>query len=298
MSTKLSLGVTLPQFTSDASAFEDGAARAEALGLDSLWAFDHLWPLSGGPERPIFEGWTSLLWLAASTNVTVGTLVSRSSLRHPALLAKMAATAADIAPGRVTIAIGSGDHLSRAENEAFGIPYYAADRRIGQLESTVAVVRAYLAESRISMHDDFSSITDLPSSPTGSVPRVWVGGRSDDTLDLAARFGDGWNAWGGSPERYAQDALRVTEMSQAYDRDVELTWAGTIYLAADDDAALAKLGDKDPSKFVVGGPETVGRALQRFVDAGARHLIASFPDAQDPSVYELFAGPVRKFLEG
>ena len=312
--TEAALGVTLPQFSSDASAFADAAERAEALGLDSLWAFDHLWPLSGGPERPIFEGWSSLSWLAASTGITVGTLVTRSSLRHPAVLAKMAASVAEIAPGRLVVAIGSGDQMSRAENEAFGIPYYAADRRIGQLESTVAVVRTYLTDDTVSHADDYVRITDLPASPSvrrpaeatrppalrrpaeATRPLIWVAGRSDDALDVAARWGDAWNGWGGTPERYAQDALRVTEMAHSYEREVELTWAGTVYLGRDDGEARAKLGDKDPSKFVVGGPEVVGRALRRFVDAGARHLIASFPDAGDPAVFELFAGRVRAAL--
>jgi oligoendopeptidase F len=49
------LGVTLPQFTGDAGRFLDGARRAEALGLDSVWLFDHLWPPWGGPDDPVLE---------------------------------------------------------------------------------------------------------------------------------------------------------------------------------------------------------------------------------------------------
>ncbi len=136
------LGTTLPQFTDDVDRFVNGARRAEQLGLDSVWFFDHLWPLTGGKHRSVFECWTALAWLAESTErIRLGTLVTRSSLRHPAVLAKMAATVGAIAPGRVTIAIGSGDEASRDENESYGIRYFAGAERIGQLTSTVRIVR-------------------------------------------------------------------------------------------------------------------------------------------------------------
>jgi alkanesulfonate monooxygenase SsuD/methylene tetrahydromethanopterin reductase-like flavin-dependent oxidoreductase (luciferase family) len=297
--TDVRLGVTLPQFTADGELFVDGARRAEGLGLDSTWVFDHIWPLSGGKERPIIEGWTALTSIAAATNrIGVGTLVTRSSLRHPAVLSKMAATVGQIAPGRLTIAIGSGDHLSRAENEAYGIPYYAADQRIGQLASTVAVLATHLRGENVTQEDDFVAIRGLPPSPKPSqVPGIWVGGRSDDALAVAAEWGDGWNGWGGTPDRFAQDSQRVTDMAQERGRAIELTWANTVFLARNDDAAKAKLGKRDPAKFIAGGPESVARMLLRFVESGARHLVASFPDAKDPEVFKLYAGPVRDTIE-
>jgi alkanesulfonate monooxygenase SsuD/methylene tetrahydromethanopterin reductase-like flavin-dependent oxidoreductase (luciferase family) len=293
--TEIRLGVTLPQFTTEGDLFFEGARRAEGLGLDSTWVFDHIWPLSGGKERPIIEGWTALASIAAATErIGVGTLVTRSSLRNPAVLAKMATTVGQIAPGRLTIAIGSGDHLSRPENEAYGIPYYAADRRIGQLASTVSVLATHLRGDAVTQEDDFVSIRDFPAElELEQRPAIWVGGRSDDALAVAAEWADGWNGWGGTPDRFAQDSQRVTDMAQERGRAIELTWANTVFLARDDEAAKAKLGERDPAKFICGGPETVAHMLLGFVESGARHLVASFPDAKDPEVFELFAGPVR-----
>jgi alkanesulfonate monooxygenase SsuD/methylene tetrahydromethanopterin reductase-like flavin-dependent oxidoreductase (luciferase family) len=132
--TGVRLGVTLPQFTGDPSKLLDGARRAEDAGLDSVWLFDHLWPLTGGKSRSMFECWTSLAYIAAVTKrVTVGTLVSRSSMRHPVLLAKMAATVHAIAPGRLVVGIGSGDEASRPENDSVGLPYYPGRERTDQL---------------------------------------------------------------------------------------------------------------------------------------------------------------------
>ena len=247
------VGVTLPQFTDDPARFADGARRAESAGLDSVWVFDHLWPLSGNKERPVLEAWTSLAWVAAqTTNVIVGTLVTRSSLRDPAVLVHMARTVAQIAPGRFILGIGSGDQLSRAENEAFGIPYWAGDDRVAQFEATVSEVRRGLE---------------------GTGAHIWVAGRSDDALELAARCGDGWNGWGGTPETYLRDAGIVAEY--AGDRPVELTWGGVIKEEA---------------------PQAQAAHLSGFVGAGARHLVCTYPKAWRPGLYETLAQEVRPLI--
>jgi alkanesulfonate monooxygenase SsuD/methylene tetrahydromethanopterin reductase-like flavin-dependent oxidoreductase (luciferase family) len=293
------VGVTLPQFTAEAETLVGGAERAEALGLDSVWVFDHLWPLSGGKARPIFEAWTSVSWLAAATKrVGIGTLVTRSSLRHPALLAKMAATLAEIAPGRLTIAVGSGDEKSRAENEAFGIPYYAEDERIEQFASTVRVLTSFFEQPEITNSGRRTKIEHLPVSPRPRVrPAVWVAGRSDDALEIAGTYADGWNGWGGTPERWAQDALRATEFAGAAgDRPLELTWGGLAVIGPDADTARSKLGKRDPSQYVVGGPEEIARHLGALIEAGARHVILTFSDAAEPTSYELLATRVKPLL--
>ncbi len=289
------VGATLPQFTDDPERFVDGVRRAEEVGLDSIWLFDHLWPLSGKKERPFIECWTALAWIAAATErIRIGTLVTRSSLRHPALLGKMAATVAAIAPGRVTIAVGSGDDASRAENEAFGIEYLAGPERIEQLISAVGAVRSYLHQETVTIDDGVLSLTDLPTSPRVDAPRLWVGGRSDDVLEVAGRVADGWNGWGGTPTRFAQDAASVVHY--AGEREIELSWGGQIMLGANDADARDRFGDRDPKGWVVGGPDRVAERLRAFVDAGARHVIATFPDPSREGVYEMLAERVRPGL--
>jgi alkanesulfonate monooxygenase SsuD/methylene tetrahydromethanopterin reductase-like flavin-dependent oxidoreductase (luciferase family) len=250
----LQLGVTLPQFTDDAQRFIEGARRAEDAGLDSVWVFDHLWPLSGNKDRPVLEAWTSLAWVAARTEkVAIGTLVTRSSLRNVAVLIHMARTVAAIATGRLIIGIGSGDQLSRAENEAFGIPYWSGAERVEQFEATVVKLRAAVADEGV---------------------RIWVAGRSDDALDLAARCGDAWNGWGGTATTYARDAATVLEY--AGDRGVELTWGGVL---------------KDQPV-----EETAAR-LSGFAGAGARHLVCTFSNAWRPGLYETLAQDVRPLID-
>ena len=289
------LGVTLPQFTDDPERLVSGALAAEELGLDSMWLFDHLWPLGGPRERPIFEGWSTLAYLAARTErIKLGTLVTRSNLRHPAVLAKMAATVEAVAPGRLIVAIGSGDELSRAENEAFGFPYYGGEERIPEMVSAVRSVRACLHEPLATVATPFHQIVELPTEPLPSPPPpLWIGGRSHQVRVAAAELCEGWNSWAAAPDAFAREARTVRE--RAGERPIELSWGGQVILADSDEQAIEMLGERPPREFLLGSPETVAAALQALVDAGADHLIAAFPYAGRPS-YELLAGPVRALL--
>lgn len=254
-------GATLPQFSSDVDVFRRAVDRVTEIGFDSVWVFDHLWPLSGGKERPILESWTTLAWLAERTELRVGTLVTRSSLRNPALLAHMASTVAAIAPGRLTVAIGSGDEKSRGENEAFGLPYWEGEERIAQLASTVRVLRGHLEGSAVSHHDDFADVSNLPPGPRAERPAIWVAGRTDDALEVAGRLADGWNGWGGTVERFKQDASNVVALARG--REVELTWAGIVR-------------DEGEAAEMAAG----------VIDAGARHVILTPPNASSDGAYD------------
>jgi alkanesulfonate monooxygenase SsuD/methylene tetrahydromethanopterin reductase-like flavin-dependent oxidoreductase (luciferase family) len=107
------------------------AHHAEAVGLDSAWVCDHL--LSESPGRPvegIAEGWTLLSALGASTaRLTLGTLVTPTVFRHPALLAKMAAGVDGISGGRLVLGLGAG--FAGAEYPMYGI---AASHRWARFE--------------------------------------------------------------------------------------------------------------------------------------------------------------------
>ena len=286
-------GVTLPQFTSDPQRFAAGAERAGDLGFDSVWVFDHIWPLGGGAEQPILECWSSLAWLAEKTDLHVGTLVTRSSLRHPALLGKMAATVAEIAPGRMTIAIGSGDEMNRAENESIGASYYEGGERIRQLVSTVEVVQRFLNLPEVSLDDEFASVNALPATPKPpSAPAIWVGGRSIEILEVAGRIADGWNGWGANPDGFAADATRVRALAQG--RPFEISWAGQVVL--EEPSADRRPAHGSPADRLAGSPEEIAAALGRVVAAGATHLIASVPSVT-PEDYEGLAEVARLVRE-
>jgi len=291
------LGVTLPQFSDDARRAVQAAQSAEAVGLDSVWLFDHLWPLTGGRDRMMLEGWSTLAAVAAATErITIGTLVTRSTLRHPALLAKMAATVAAIAPGRLIVGLGSGDHKSRSENEAFGIPYHSGVDRTDQLRSTAEVCRSFWDAAAFSHTDDFVTVEKLPASPKPpGAPKLWIGGRGDAALAIAADIGDAWNGWSGSAKHLAEDAARVR--TAAGERPVGITWGGQVSFGAGDPASLAQR-HKDPY-LVSGPPEALVQSLSDYVAAGAEHIILTQVGHWSEEVQEALGtevGPALKSL--
>ena len=103
--------------------------EADALPqLEHAWLFDHLMPIAGDPGGPIFEGWTVLSALAATTRrLRVGLLVTSNRFRPPAVLAKIATTVDIVSGGRLDFGIGAGSRpshpLARREYEAHGLPY-------------------------------------------------------------------------------------------------------------------------------------------------------------------------------
>jgi alkanesulfonate monooxygenase SsuD/methylene tetrahydromethanopterin reductase-like flavin-dependent oxidoreductase (luciferase family) len=107
-------------------------------------------------------------------------------------------------------------------------------------------------------------------------------------LEAAGRICDGWNGWGSTPEDFAADAAVVR--AAAGSRHVEGSWAGLVVLADSKADAEARLGGRDPSEYLVGGPEEVGEHLRAMAAAGAEHLIVTFPDGDRSGNYERLGG--------
>src|SRR5215211_9262386 len=122
----------------------DAARRAEELGFDSLWTWDHLYPIVGSDEGPIFEGYMTLAASAMATErVTVGLMVGANPLRNPALVAKMATTLDHISRGRAVLGIG-GAWFER-EHDAYGLDFGSSPgARLKRLDEAVELMRGML----------------------------------------------------------------------------------------------------------------------------------------------------------
>src|ERR1700712_492729 len=118
------------------------ARAAEECGFASVWVGDHLlYRGDGRPERGPWEAWTMLSALAASTErVMLGPLVACAAFHPPGLIAKMAATIAEVSDGRFVLGLGAG--WNAAEFAAFGLP---EERRVSRFEESFAIVRGLLA---------------------------------------------------------------------------------------------------------------------------------------------------------
>jgi len=189
----MKVGITLPQFLDEADSALDAARRAEDLGIDGVFCFDHLWPM-GQPDRPALSSAPLLGAVAASTStIAVGTLVARVGLVPDEVLVAVLSSLSAISNGRLIAGIGTGDHLSRAENVAYGLPFESADERRARLAIVASAVRGL------------------------GIP-VWVGGGLPRTVELARLCGGAVNLWEG-------DRLRVAELTAA---GMEVTWSGPI----------------------------------------------------------------------
>ena len=192
------------------------AQHAEAVGLDSIWVFDHLLHQpADGPREGLHESWTILAALAAVTErVELGQLVMCASFRSPALLAKMAATADEVSGGRLMLGLGAGWH--DPEYVAFGYP---TDHRGSRFEEALQVVVPLLRGERVSFDGRYHSVreAELLPPPSRVIP-VLVAGFGPRMLRLTARYADAWNtAWFGVPD----DRLRgrLDDLARACDEE-------------------------------------------------------------------------------
>lgn len=187
--------------------------HAEAVGLDSVWVCDHL--LAGPPDDGIHEGWTILAALAASTRrVELGQLVTCTSFRHPALLAKMATTADAVSGGRLILGLGAGWY--DPEYQAFGYP---TDHRAGRFEEAIAIIGPLLHGETVTLAGSYYQVRDalLDPAPDRPIP-ILVAAKGWRMLRLTARYADAWNtAWFGLPDELLH--RRLAELNAALEAE-------------------------------------------------------------------------------
>jgi alkanesulfonate monooxygenase SsuD/methylene tetrahydromethanopterin reductase-like flavin-dependent oxidoreductase (luciferase family) len=193
------LGVTLPSFVEDPEIAIAVAQAAESAGLDAVFAYDHVFRDGPTGRRPALECFALLGAVAAETStIGLGTLVARATLRPPATLAHCFDTVQRVSGGRLIAGVGSGDSLSRAENEMYGVPSGTMAERVGALHDAVRA----------------SSRRGYP---------VWVGGRAAQVRELVAEA-DGWNEWGSAVESFARDGRLVREVAPR----AVISWGGVV----------------------------------------------------------------------
>jgi alkanesulfonate monooxygenase SsuD/methylene tetrahydromethanopterin reductase-like flavin-dependent oxidoreductase (luciferase family) len=191
----LRVGVQLPEVEREVRWPEYVAMTlaAEECGLDSIWLGDHLiYRGDGREERGPWEVWTLLAGLAAITErVRLGPLVACASFHPPGLIAKMAATVAEIAGGRFVLGLGAG--WNETEYRAFGLPY---DHRVSRFEESFEIVRRMLAGERVTLSGRFWQADDvvLLPRPADRVP-LMIGSSGERMLSIALPHVDWWNTW-------------------------------------------------------------------------------------------------------
>lgn len=187
------VGVVIGSVGVDARWWLDAASQLDAAGYPSAWTWDHFIG-KGDRTVPVVEAWTVLAAAAAITRqLELGTFVTNVMNRHPAVLARMAATVQVISRGRLTVGIGIGGHA--AEHRAYGMPFPEPAARAARLESAVGVLRALWSGGPVSRSDGHARLDDAVAFPRPDpVPAILIGAGTPAGVRLAARIGDGWAA--------------------------------------------------------------------------------------------------------
>jgi F420-dependent oxidoreductase-like protein len=182
-----------------ASAWERAVAiarEAEALGFESLWAFDHMHTTPDPTDEITLESHTVLSALARETSrVRLGHVVACAGYRNPALFAKMISTLDVVSGGRAELGIGAG--WKRDEWLAYGYGFPETPERLAILGDALEVVTRMLGPGRATFAGLHASVDGAINEPAGlQAPRVpiMVGGNGRNvTWRLAARYADELN---------------------------------------------------------------------------------------------------------
>ena len=216
-------------------ALRDVWRIADEAGFDHVWDFDHLASIgSDGTERPVYEGWTLLAAIAASTRrVRFGCLVTGNTYRHPALLAKMAVTVDHLSGGRLEFGIGAA--WAEAEHRMYGIE--GLDHRVGRLRESLEAITSLWTNERTTLDGRYYHFKDAIANPKPIQkphPPIWIGAGGDLMLTVVARYADVWNVAGAStPEAAAELGRKLDEACASIGRDpsqirrsVQHSWDG------------------------------------------------------------------------
>jgi alkanesulfonate monooxygenase SsuD/methylene tetrahydromethanopterin reductase-like flavin-dependent oxidoreductase (luciferase family) len=305
--TGLDIGVFVPQLGFTYRDVLHRAQRCEALGIRSLWLYDHLYG-PGAPGLPSLEAWTvATALLSATARLRVGHLVLCNQFRHPALLAKMATTLDQISGGRLELGLGSGS--IEEEHTTAGLPWGTFAERSARLAETLDIVTQAFGGEVIDYTGTYYTVREMPIHP-GPVqqprPPITVGGVGEKyTLPLVARYADVWNV-----PTYALGELQhkvavLRRLCEEIGRDPAsiVMSVEAVMALAPDDAALPKVREVAERRF--GGPgfglhdsDLIGTApmivekLTALEELGFQQVVLFTHDRASDITLELLAGEV------
>lgn len=278
------------------------AARAEALGYDSVWAGDS--PITRQRADPL------LLMAAvaqATERVALGTAVLLPALRHPILLAHQLGTLDRLSGGRVIAGMGAGfpTDATRAQFTALGVDFATRGRR---LEESIEAMRLLWTGESVSYageHFAFEDVSIAPPPARPGGPPVWLAG-GGPALRRVARVADGWLPYPPEHGVYAKEAETIREAAL---RPVTPALYATFCLDDDPERARERLRASieryynAPLEFIAsiqamfaGTPEDAAAWLTRYIEAGARHIVVRFATDDHEAALEEFAGRVRPLV--
>jgi alkanesulfonate monooxygenase SsuD/methylene tetrahydromethanopterin reductase-like flavin-dependent oxidoreductase (luciferase family) len=246
------------------------AKLAEDVGFDSIWVSDHLIFRFGDKEpQGIWECWSLLSAFAAvTTRVEIGPLVSCTSFRNPALLAKIADTVDEISGGRLILGLGAGWH--EPEYAAFGYPF---DHRVGRFAEALQIIVPLLRTGQVDFAGTYYQARDCelrPRGPRHAGPPIMIGTTGARMMRLTAEYADIWNAWAlNAPEEVTAAQAKVDAACVEMGRE-PATLQRSCSILVDLPGRAGRPREDGP--VLIGNPETLANSLRRHADLGISHV--------------------------
>ena len=206
------------------------AVRAEELGYDSIWVYDHFHNVPRPAHEAVFECWTTMAAISQRTSrVRLGQMVGCNSYRQPAVLAKITSTVDVISGGRLDWGIGAGWYEN--EYRGYGFEFPKPKDRIGMLREAVEIVRSMWTEEETTFNGKYYKLSRANCDPKplqSPHPPIWIGGGGEQlTLRVVARHAD-YSNFGGRPDEWARKREILKGHCAAVGRDEETigkTWS-------------------------------------------------------------------------
>lgn len=261
--------------------------HVERTGWDGAWLADHFMPFTEDARGPMHECFTGLAALAAGVpRIRIGSIVAGNTYRHPAVLAKQAATIDHIAGGRMVLGIGAG--WQENEHVAYGIEFSTVKGRLDRLEEACAIITSLMANDRTNHDGRHYRITDAPLDPKpvqAHMPLLVGGGGEKRTMRIAARYADEWNIWG-TPDLLAQKGAVLAKHCAEIDRDPATIAhsANALLYLSEDEKWIADRKARDVGRpTIVGTPAEVVDIMGAYREAGVDEVLIPDFNLGDPA---------------
>lgn len=255
----------------------ESALEAERLGFDAVYLADHFMPQSAPIDEPRLEAWTTLGALAArTTRVRLGVLVTGNTYRHPAILAKMAATTDRISNGRLVLGLGAGWQAN--EHAAYGISLPEVPELLGRLEEACQVVRTLLDNDWSDFDGRWYHLEKAPCEPKpvqAHLPLLLGVAGEKVAMGIAARHADIWNYWG-TPADMAHKLQVLDAHCERAGRDpttLERSAQALVLVARDEKDAKALRATRSRQPALVGTTNQLSEALLEYGRLGVDEFI-------------------------
>ncbi len=241
-----------------------------------LWYADHY--MADKPDGAVsddvaLECWAIMGGLAATTSrVRLGTLVSPTTVHHPAIMANRAATIDQISGGRFILGMGAGWQVN--EHTAYGIELFEAGDRVTRFDEAIQITRMMLRDQRTTFAGQFFKVTDAPCEPKPiqSPLPILVGTSGPRMSRIAAKWADEWNVWG-TPEQVGKASVVMDKALALEGRAATSFRRSTqaLVFMVDDPAVADKIRANAPAdRSLIGSPsqlvDTIGAYKAHGID--------------------------------